>query len=249
MYKQIFLALLTTILTLDLHAANNKPLRVAYFENYAPYSWLDSDGQMRGIFIDILDEVIGKRMGVTVKHIGLPWARAQQHVRMGDYDAMIAPITAERATYTHISDVPVLTSRLALFTDAEHSELNRMKQAQSLADIESYEFITQLGDGWAAEKLSGMKVYYVSDLNSVLRMLSAGYADLFIESSMVVHWNLRSLNMVKNIIEVEGISFEETPYHLMLSKKSRQQIGEEFDKQMAAFVQSGQLNPLLQDYR
>ncbi len=230
-------------------ADNNPPLRVVYFDNYAPYSWLDSDGNMRGIFIDILDAVIGKGLGRPVEHKGLPWARAQEYVRLGIFDAMVAPATLERSQYSNISEQPVLNSRMALFTNASHPRMTELKQTRSLEDIKSFKFVTQLGDGWAGENLHEMDVNYVADLDSVLRVLSLGRADLFVEASLVTHWNLKNLGLAQQVSEVEDVTIEITPYYLMLSKKSAQQILPAFDQRMQALAQSGELERLLQKYK
>lgn len=249
MKSTVIAALVFALIAFTAQASNKPAIRIAYFDNYAPYSWLDDDGEMRGVFIDILDEVIGKRMGVPVQHTGLPWARAQQYVKAGEQDALIAPVTAARRDYANVSRQPVLNSRMALFTDALHPRMADLQQTRSLTDINSFSFVTQLGDGWAAENLPDNKVQYVTDLNAVLRVLSVGRADLFIESSLVAHWNLRKLGLSGNVVEVEGVTIEQTPYHLLISKQSNLQILDEFDRHMLAFIQSGDLERLLQRYR
>ncbi len=225
------------------------PLRVVYFDNYAPYSWRDDGGKMRGVFVDILDKVIAERMQLPLEHVGFPWARAQQYVRTGEYDAMIAPVTIEREEYANRSAEPVLTGRMAIFTGAQHPQLRRFETMRSLDDIKSFDFVTQLGDGWARENLSAMNVQYVTDLDTVLKMLSLGRADLFAEASLVARWNLRNLNLSEKITEVEGVTIEETPYHLMLSKKSSRQLLAEFDRHMRELKQSGEFELLLQKYK
>ncbi len=204
---------------------------------------------MRGVFIDILDAVIGERMGYELVHKGLPWARAQEYVRLGIDDAMIAPVTLERGNYANISQQPVLNSRMALFTNAAHPRINELRRTRSLDDIKSYKFVTQLGDGWAGENLRDMDVNYVADLDSVLRVLSLGRADLFVEASLVTHWNLKNLDLGTEVSEVEDVTIELTPFHLMVSKKSARQILPEFDNQMQAFMQSGKFERLLEKYK
>ncbi len=241
--------LLGTSLFLNPHGLAQSPFKIAYFDNYAPYSWLDDDGNMRGIFIDILDEVIGNRMKRPIQHAGFPWARAQQYVRLGDYDAMVAPITNERKSYTHISDQPVLNSRMAIFTKASHPRMLELERTRSIDDVKTFDFVTQLGDGWARENLSAMNVQYVSDLDTVLRMLSQDRAELFIEESLVTHWNLKNLGLADKIAEVAGVTIEVTPYHLMISNKSDHQFTAEFDKHLTAYLQSGEMQRLLDSYR
>ncbi len=236
-------------MTFTAQASEKPAISIVYFDNYAPYSWLDDSGEMRGVFVDIIDEVVGRRMGMAVNHTGLPWARAQEYVKTGRQDALIAPATAARREYADVSQQPVLNSRMALFTGALHPRMADLEQTRSLTDIESFSFVTQLGDGWAAENLPEDGVQYVTDLNAVLRVLSVGRADLFVEASLVAHWNLRNLGLSGKVVEVEGVTIEQTPYHLMISKQSDRHILEEFDRQMVEFVESGDLDRLLQGYK
>ena len=127
-------------------------------------------------------------------------------------------------------------------------KMQQLRQTRSLADIQSYNFVTQLGDGWAGENLENMEVQYVTDLDTVLKMLSLGRADLFIEASLVTHWNLRNLDLADAITEVEGVTIEETPFHLMTSKQSNRQMLPEFDRQMRMFVEDGGFDKLLRQY-
>jgi polar amino acid transport system substrate-binding protein len=55
----------------------SETLRIAYSSTFPPVSFLDGD-TMKGILIDTLDEVLGKRLGLTLSHQGYPWARAQE---------------------------------------------------------------------------------------------------------------------------------------------------------------------------
>lgn len=241
--------ILCLTLPLRVQADDPLPFRIVYFDNYAPYSWADADGRMRGVFVDILDAVIGERLGLPVMHTGLPWARAQQYVKTGEYDAMIAPVTAERRHYANVSQHPVLDSRMTLFTRADHPSMEKLQATRSLEDIRAFDFVTQLGDGWARENLRDMQVQYVGNLDTVLRMLSLGRADLFVEASLVTHWNLKNLGLADAVSEVDNVTIEITPFHLMISKKSPRQILPDIDREMRELVTSGELDRLLARYK
>ncbi len=249
MKRSVTALLLVFVFAASVQAENDPPFRVVYFDNYAPYSWLDSEGNMRGVLIDILNAVIRDRMGRTIEHTGLPWARAQQYVRIGEYDAMIAPVTEERRGYANISGEPVLNSRMTMFTHAAQPRMRELKNTEALKDLSTFRFITQVGDGWARENLRGMEVRYVRDLDSVLRVLSQGRADLFVEASLVTHWNLKNLGLSQAVTEVEDVTIEMTPYHLMISKQSPHQLQSEFDQHMQSFLDSGAMDQLLQKYK
>ncbi|MCP4023872.1 MAG: transporter substrate-binding domain-containing protein, partial [Desulfobacteraceae bacterium] len=83
-----------------------KPIKIVYFENFAPFSWKENN-QMHGILIDVLTEAIQERIKIGLLHEGYPWARAQSMVRTGKADAFVTVPTPERRAYTEISSEPV----------------------------------------------------------------------------------------------------------------------------------------------
>lgn len=72
-------------------------LNMVYFDDFAPYSWRDEEGKMRGLMVDVMDRV-GLELGVQVHHEGYPWLRAQKLVRAGQADGFVTvPTRARRA--------------------------------------------------------------------------------------------------------------------------------------------------------
>ena len=223
-------------------------LHIVYFEDYAPYSWNEDDKHVRGVFIDILEEVFREDGEWQLVHEGLPWPRAQEYVRNGSADALVAPITRERLEYANASKSPVLIGRLTAFTRSGHPHFRQFTESRDLADLKKYRFITQIGDGWAAENLAGMDLIHATTLSNVLNMLSRSRADLFIEASLVGHHNIRQQWLQDRLIEVPGLVIEETPFHLLIGKKSHHQALESFERGMARLMTSGRIEALLSKY-
>ena len=48
---------------------------------------------------------------------------------------------------------------------------------------------------------------------------------------------------------MDGVTVEETPYHLMISKKSTRQLLADFDRHMRELRQTGEFERLLQKYK
>lgn len=54
------------------HIANaTETLPIAYTNTYAPVCFLDG-GSMKGVLVDVFDDVLGKRLGLSLAHEGLP---------------------------------------------------------------------------------------------------------------------------------------------------------------------------------
>lgn len=73
-------------------AAPAAELKLVYFDDFAPYSWRDEQGRMRGLMIDVMDRVAAQ-MGLRVRHEGYPWQRAQKLVRMAQADGFVTIAT------------------------------------------------------------------------------------------------------------------------------------------------------------
>lgn len=58
-------------------AAPAPSLNMVYFNDFAPYSWRDEQGKMRGIMVDVMDRVAAE-LGIRVTHQGYPWLRAPE---------------------------------------------------------------------------------------------------------------------------------------------------------------------------
>lgn len=86
---------------------------MVYFDDFAPYSWRDEQGRMRGLMIDVMDRVAAQ-MGLRVHHEGYPWQRAQKLVRMAQADGFVTIATRERRSYTLIVEEPVTTTVLTI---------------------------------------------------------------------------------------------------------------------------------------
>ena len=83
--------------------AENRELRIVYARNYAPFSWQGEGGKVEGILIDMLEEVLGRRMGIALSHEVFPWARSQRMVAEGERDAFFTIPNARRAEYGHLA--------------------------------------------------------------------------------------------------------------------------------------------------
>ena len=70
-------------MTMPVYAGDT--IRFVYYNDNAPFGW-EENGEMQGIYIDIVNEVFKKRLGIPVEHRGYPWKRAQMMVKNGDAD-------------------------------------------------------------------------------------------------------------------------------------------------------------------
>lgn len=243
--------LITSSLLANISFAADKPaISITYYENYAPYSWIDDNQRVRGVFVDIMDEILGARMHLQVEHIALPWRRAQLLIESGEADAMIAPVTDRRLSYSLASKLPILIGNFVLFTRKGHPELSEFANANSLDHLNQHAFVTQMGDGWAEENLKLFNVTYTHNLNSVMEMLSLERSDLFIEDELVGSYNISALNMDNELVQVPKFKIEDAAYHFLISKKSKSaKLMAQFETHLKKASDDGTLDMIIDAYR
>lgn len=214
--------ILLLLVSSSLGEKNKKVFRLAH-DNYKPYHWFDEEQQKAvGIFIDLCDEILGKRMGYTVVYTQYPWRRAQYNVKNSVDDAYISIPTPERLTYIAVGKEPLITMKTVAFTAVTNPKIEEIKKVKTVQDLHPFLVIDYLGNGWAEENLvkkGGLTLEYSKTIDIVLRKLAVGRGDVFIQEPKVVHYNLKLLELSDKVVELP-IVFDQTFFKLCISQNS-----------------------------
>lgn len=134
-------------------------LRLAY-PDFPPFHWKDNQGQMRGIFYEILTEALERRMQQHVVWTAYPWARCQQQVKAGSEDAIITVPTRVRNSYTKTHQYPFFDKPLHLFTYADHPRFTEILRIKSLAGIKTtgLSVLTYSTNGWHRDHVAALGI-------------------------------------------------------------------------------------------
>ncbi|MGU5769436.1 ABC transporter substrate-binding protein [Aeromonas sp. YN13HZO-058] len=229
-------------------AAPAPELKMAYFDDFAPYSWRDEQGKMRGLMIDVMDRVAGQ-MGLRVRHEGYPWQRAQKMVLMAQADGFVTVATLERRTYTLMVDEPVTSTIMTIFTQLGHPRMAEFQRARGLGDLKTFTFLDYLGNGWGKENLAGFTVHHTINVDNVFKMLAAGRGDLMVTDPLVARFKLNQLGLSGLVVEVP-LRLASTPFNLCIGKHSRFNTRiTEFNRALQQLRQSGELAWIEARYR
>ena len=224
-------------------------MKFVYFNNFPPYSWEDDSGQMRGILIDIVNEAIQTRMGVSVSHQGYPWARAQLMVREGAADAYISVPTPERQTYAEISAEPVLLNTVTLFTRTGHPKMDALKQIKTIADLQPFFLLDYVGNGWAEKNLAGLNIDWCAKFDNVLLKLAKGRGDITAQGAQVTKYTIKKLGLEDQIIEIPVV-LDSVSFHLCIGKTSSfVRILPAFDETIKKMKEDGTLQKIFEKYQ
>ncbi len=163
------------------------PLRMAYFETYSPLSF-GQDGRLRGILLDVIQEVAGRRLGLVVEHTGYPWNRAQALVQTGEQDAICTIATPERLEYAVAAQEPVVSAPRRIFVHKNNAMLPKLQKLRNLDELRTLDpaVISYQGNGWAKSNLGHFKVDNARNFESAIKMLLANRGDVMVDNALTM---------------------------------------------------------------
>lgn len=192
-------------------------------DDYKPFHWYDEHDQItKGIFVDICEEILRKRLGYEVVYHQYPWIRAQNMVEDGREDAFITTPTPKRLEYTVVGQVPFALMKKVIFTNKDNPQLEKIKKIKNVEELRPYRLLEYLGSGWSLLRLvqeHNLSVEYSAEIDQVLEKLALGRGDIFIEDPRLVHYNLKILGLTGKVVETPSV-LEETEFKLCISRKS-----------------------------
>jgi polar amino acid transport system substrate-binding protein len=205
------------------HPTTQKPskLILVYDESYAPYSYLEN-GEVKGIMPAILELLLGKTAGIQLEHKARPWRRAQAEVKSGIADAMCTFASTERQEFALSSSHPIVVLKPHLFYTADSPARKIIEKATTREELLGLEVLDQDGNQWARQNLKDFpKLHFAPTIDSVIRMLAIGRADLYISlSPIVTRWSIKKLGLTNTTILSKPASFiaSDVPFSLLVRK-------------------------------
>lgn len=219
-----------------------------YFDNYPPLSWKE-DNLVKGIFIDIMDEIIEKRMGLKINHLAYPWKRAQLMVRNNYADGFITVPTKERLEYTKTNNIPVHIVEFTIFVNKDNKRLDTISKIKKLENLSDYNIVHYLGSGWAKSVLGDYNIHWTKNLDDSLKLLYLNRVDIFIDPRDITLYNIKQKNYTDRIIEVKQV-LDEKKFMLCVGFKSKfNNYIDEFDFHLNEIKNDGTIEKILLKYR
>jgi polar amino acid transport system substrate-binding protein len=246
----LLLALLPMIFPIP--ASAREALRIAY-PVFQPFHWVNDQGQMQGLFYDIITEALEKRMGIAVIWTAYPWIRCQENLKTGVDDIILTVPTAERSVYTITHQHPFYEKPLNLFTYKGHARMDAIRRIGGIGDLASsgLKVITYSGNGWNSKHIrsQGIRTYETPYLESVWRMLAQKRGDLVIEWPPSAWPMISRLNLDQQIIDT-GFTITAMPFHLLLRKGAADPtMLQAFDATVQRMKADGTISAILRRYQ
>lgn len=216
--------LLASAIAMPSQAAGNASIRFAMTDSpplatAAP----DAASGMKGLYPDILDDILTKRMGLQWTGSLIPWKRAQQEVQTGTADIFITVASKERKVYAIPSSRPVFEEYLHIYAYKDHPKIQEIRKIRTADDIQRLGLIpvTNIGNNWHQENIDshGIKTRYVPAEESLAKFLAAKRADIMIETPLTMDPKIDSLGFAQQV-EKTPARFGPISFYLLVGKKS-----------------------------
>jgi len=193
----VFTAIFALCFTLsaDIFAADTE-VAVYADESYPPYSYKE-DGEIRGIYTEILRKAFSRMEGYTVRIKAVPWKNGLKKLEKGDGFALYPPYYLNRERpYIWPYSLPILEEKVVLFCTQDVLASPRPEWPEdyyglTIGNNAGFQFG---GDKfWKAVKEGKIKVDEVKGNEKNLLKLGLRRVDCYMNDRLSVLWELKRL--------------------------------------------------------
>lgn len=224
-------------------------MKIAYATTAQPLSWVEN-GKVRGILIDIADEVFQNRLGIKVMHQGNPWKRSQHLVQLGKADALITNGPMRKEWAEHSTEV-VLNLQHMLYVKSGGPKFDQLKKVRTLDDLKPFTMVDHRGSAWAEKNLieRGIRVHWVADHDTMYRLVAKGRVDAVAYIDFMARYHIKILGLQDQLVELP-LDTSPVPFHIVIGKRSPfVKMLPEIDAAIRQMEQDGTLQKIYAKYR
>jgi polar amino acid transport system substrate-binding protein len=223
------------------------PLAIVYANKWAPLSVGDGES-VSGILPTLLNTIIAKEIGQPVRHLGVPWKRAQSMMRSGQADAFITTPTATRLKFTERSKNPIYSLAFRAFVHKENTTITQRQGDTNHAVLRTLKVCDVLGNGWVETFYvpNNIPFQFVPIIDNCLKMVARGTMDVVIHPTAVTLKAVVRLKLANEVIMLPK-TYPSPQFAFMISKKSPfyGKFLTVFDDTVTAMKKDGTFNQLI----
>ncbi len=111
------------------HAQASELVTIGFDQNYVPFSFVDDDGNARGVYTEILQHAFARMKGYQIAVKGYPWKRLMRMVETGQIFAAYPPYYwPEKRPWMAPYSEPIITERVALYCNRQRIDTTKLPQ-------------------------------------------------------------------------------------------------------------------------
>ena len=204
-----------TILLLGLPwRATPEPYIIAYNHDWAPFSYIDSEGNVQGILPRLMEELSRESSIAELEAVGLPWDRVSHAVRHGAASAFITFASRERLGFSEaigptiyeLGQNPVVRSEASI-------------DQGSIFQVKEMRYCQMVGDDWSTAFYGalGIQSFAARDSRACLNLVQRGRADVFLHPVPIITIRLTQMNLRGALRQFDQPAAT-MPFHLLWRK-------------------------------
>ena len=253
MVKYIILILLDILfLTLNAHADENNFIKMAYYENFHPFS-IKSNGMVKGIFVDYIEYIFTKSNDYKIISDAFPWERAQDFVRKDKYDAHFTLKNSKREAYLLAGNTPVFEDELVIVYSVTNNKIKEIEKIDSLDKFREFQINDYIGNSrissYSEEK--GFHLNLFSNIEDAYEKLFINKGDVIISSKIIADIEIKqNYEKALKYKKIDFIFDNKLTYYFMVrkSRKDAEKIVNIFEKNIKLDKNKLKLKELYKKY-
>jgi ABC-type amino acid transport substrate-binding protein len=176
--------------------ADINELLIVHNRDWPPFEFADK-GIANGINPTILDMVFQNLGKYKLRHMALPWKRAQERVANDQADGLLAFPSDQRKTYLSFSDTIVTYATPGIFFSANHPKRKQLEKLSSLHELKDFRVGDLIGNGWAEQVIAKhTDMEWLSTFEQIFKMLLSNRIDVHVASSLeMTQWNIEKFKI------------------------------------------------------
>jgi len=210
-----FLQLALAVLLLAVsRQATSEPYIIAYNHDWAPFSYIDSEGNVQGILPRLMEELSRESSIAELEAVGLPWDRVSHAVRHGAASAFITFASRERLGFSEaigptiyeLGQNPVIRSEASI-------------DQGSIFQVKEMRYCQMVGDDWSTAFYGalGIQSFAARDSRACLNLIHRGRADVFLHPVPIITIRMTQMNL-KGALRQFDQPAATMPFHLLWRK-------------------------------
>ena len=210
-FVQLALAILLLAVS---RQATSEPYVIAYNHDWAPFSYVDSEGNVQGILPRLMEELSRESSIAELKAVGLPWDRVSHAVRHGEASAFITFASRERLGFSEAIGPTIYELGQNPVVRSEAS----VDQA-SIFQVEGLRYCQMVGDDWSTAfyEVLGIQSFAARDSRACLNLIHRGRADVFLHPVPIITIRMTQMNL-KGALRQFDQPAATMPFHLLWRK-------------------------------